>query len=484
MESDESNQEWDTNLFLVSLIMSSMFLYNTKNALTAEAFKKLAAVTSFSQKVSFKSNATSKNNSKILKDEFCPTFTWIIRDFSLISLITPREKLEKFLRPEEFIENPDMNFSQNEKKKHELMSKNLIRDNMKSAFKTLDCFYFPVPVTDGTNNMSYETALANLHKLPINVLREPFQKALNGFKKHIEETFEFKKINQTEMTGPVFVEFLKQIVHNINNNEQICLMDALDASHKIVANEILIKAKENYENEMEDLISNNTMPLIWDDFDEEEDAIFIQCEDLIKSSNLNTAILNETLTNFKEYIRNSQDSKRKGTLIYYNEINRNEIEKKNGKTFKMLWNNKFNEKLNNPIQYYATKLELQNEIDQLKADIEVQMVQCDDFNQLWLSNLSNLKVESILNDIDIANKKKLDELEKKRQEEEKEKKRQQDLDNRYKEAQIKKLEEEIRRNEQEKENQIIRQAAARINCGIIFILYLIGNIYFFILINI
>jgi hypothetical protein len=35
----------------------------------------------------------------------------------------------------------------------------------------------------------------------------------------------------------------------------------------------------------------------------------------------------------------------------YNQINRNEIEKKNGKTFKMLWNNKFNEKLNNPIQY-------------------------------------------------------------------------------------------------------------------------------------
>ena len=64
--------------------MSSMFLYNTKNALTAEAFKKLAAVTSFSQKVSFKSNATSTNHSKILKDEFCPTFTWIVRDFSLI----------------------------------------------------------------------------------------------------------------------------------------------------------------------------------------------------------------------------------------------------------------------------------------------------------------------------------------------------------------------------------------------------------------
>ncbi len=75
-----------------------MFIYNTKNALTSDALKKLSAVASFSQKVKLNSKHKSSNRDKTdIRNSFCPTFTWIVRDFSLKTTMTAREKLERFL---------------------------------------------------------------------------------------------------------------------------------------------------------------------------------------------------------------------------------------------------------------------------------------------------------------------------------------------------------------------------------------------------
>ena len=66
--------------------MSSMFLYNTKNALNSDAFKKLGVISTLSDKI--KSNASDQNQANV-HEEDNPDFIWVVRDFALSKTMTP-----------------------------------------------------------------------------------------------------------------------------------------------------------------------------------------------------------------------------------------------------------------------------------------------------------------------------------------------------------------------------------------------------------
>ena len=90
-----SCNEWDTKLFLLALLMSSMLMYNSKSAMDSETIKKLAIVTSIGDKIKSKRcNKYSQLNS-IFKAS-CD-FVWIVRDFALAQTESANSKLLKFL---------------------------------------------------------------------------------------------------------------------------------------------------------------------------------------------------------------------------------------------------------------------------------------------------------------------------------------------------------------------------------------------------
>ena len=99
-----------------------MFCYNTKNALTSDAIKKLSVMSILSEKV--KLNSTDD----IIDRSECPDFLWVVRDYSLKSTLTPIERLNKFLEEEgtENVGNPNVLNS--------ITERNKIRNRLKSAF--------------------------------------------------------------------------------------------------------------------------------------------------------------------------------------------------------------------------------------------------------------------------------------------------------------------------------------------------------------
>ena len=117
-------------------------------------------------------------NRTSFRNEFGPTFTWVVRDFSLTTSMTPAEKLNKFLNPEDFKESDSLSLKQNEKLKLDIKYRNQIRENVLDTFKTISCFYLPVPVIDGIDGLSFEEALASLNELPFDKLRPVFEKKL------------------------------------------------------------------------------------------------------------------------------------------------------------------------------------------------------------------------------------------------------------------------------------------------------------------
>ena len=97
LESDECDESWDAKLFLLSLAISSMFIYNTKNALQNDAFNKLSVMTVLSEKIKLRSNSTKAFNTIKLKND-CPDFVWVVRDYSMEQDISPIDRLNRFLK--------------------------------------------------------------------------------------------------------------------------------------------------------------------------------------------------------------------------------------------------------------------------------------------------------------------------------------------------------------------------------------------------
>ena len=100
------------------------------------------------------------------------------------------------------------------------------------------------------------------------------------------------------MNGPVLAEYMKQIVENINKNEQIYLMDTLNSSLKMIASEAFEKAKSGYEIDMNKFLSNGLLAKERTAFDEFEKLAYKNSVELLRQTILNESLLNE---NFKKF---------------------------------------------------------------------------------------------------------------------------------------------------------------------------------------
>ena len=380
-----------------------MFIYNTKNALTSEALKKLSAIASFSQKVKLNSKHKSSNRDKTdIRNSFCPTFTWIVRDFSLKTTMTAREKLERFLEHEVYIEDSSLSVKENEKRKANIKIRNEVREQLADAFKSLYCFYMPVPVADGIDGLSFEEALERLHLLPASKLRPQFENAFNKVVEHLQNSFELKMINNNKMNGPILVEYMKNIVESINKNEQIFLMDTLNSSLKFIASESLKKAEHEYELEMNEYTLSGAEAKKWEDFYTFEKLAYNNGIELLNEEIFSEELLNETKKNFVTTIRTSD---RPGAFKYYVQLNKIANAKQNKEIISNEWNERIADRVERAIEEFENSNELSEEISKVKSDIEKELPNCDDFEELWQSFLVEIKISKVLNDIDTSNRK-------------------------------------------------------------------------------
>ena len=253
MESERNSfGEMDTKLFLLALLMSSMLIYNSKSALSSESLKKLAVAATIGDKIKTDNGKNIHITTKPNTD-----FVWVVRDFALIENDTPTNKLHKLLNPEEFIANKRFNTETNEKIRNEIIFKNKIKDAINNTFDQKECFYVPVPVSDGTNRLTYEEALQRLDELPYECLRSEFRKQIDKIKSYIMENIQIKQVNDSCMNGPLFCEYLKQIVSSINKENVIFLNETINTCLKTISKEAVFEAIKFYSAEMNRLMEKD-----------------------------------------------------------------------------------------------------------------------------------------------------------------------------------------------------------------------------------
>ena len=233
---DLSTKTYDSKIFALIVLISSLFIYNTNGNIDEKSISDLALAAHLSNTVAI--NAIEDKD--IIINELAPKFIWVLRDFVLDKIdpetgeeISSNEYLELCLR-NKTTTNINKNFMEN----------NLIRENIIKYFKDRECITLPRPVDQ-------ERDLHKLNEIPFNGLKPNFREEFLNLKRKIYENSKIKKIGNKRVNGPILVGLLKSFITALNSKIIPNINTAMD---NIIINEIeksydtCIKLwKENFE---------------------------------------------------------------------------------------------------------------------------------------------------------------------------------------------------------------------------------------------
>ena len=220
---DKSTRTYDSRIFALVVLISSLFLYNTYSNIDENGINELSLAAHLSNSITTNTNI----NKDELLTELSPKFIWIIRDFTLEKVhpetgeeISSKEYLELCLKNKRSANGSNEN--------------NVIRQNIIKFFPERDCVTLVRPVDN-------ENDLKNLTNIPYNSLKPEFKMEFKKLKDKIFKEALPKKLNGKKLTGPALAtlieEFIKVInsgkIPNINNTwDSVIEKDVTDAFYK------------------------------------------------------------------------------------------------------------------------------------------------------------------------------------------------------------------------------------------------------------
>jgi hypothetical protein len=229
----EADSDYDTRIFSLSVLLSSEIIYNSRGSIDETAIGNLAMVTKLSNFIHLGTNETSEKG-------FCklfPSFTWVVRDFSLVLEdedgipITSKEYIDMALEPKDGYDEATL-------------ERNNIRNSITEYFTDIDCHTMVMPVVDESKDPG---------SMSINDLRENFQKSLDRL---IDTTFHshYKTVGGDICTGSTIAGLAKAYVHAISTG---AVPTVATAWHAVSARECDLaanKALEDYTRWIEEAV--------------------------------------------------------------------------------------------------------------------------------------------------------------------------------------------------------------------------------------
>ena len=241
---EDRNESIDMVIFCLSLLLSSLFIYNSMKNIDESAIENLALVLNFAKKIQSKFNEVNDYANNF------PSFLWVLRDFALELIdnqgnkVTTKQYLENALKEENI--NLISNNSYNKGILEEMNKKNDIRKTLKLFFRERDCFTLVRPVYE-------EKKLKIIDQLPVEELRPEFLNQMNILVKKIFDNIRPKSVNGGFMNGPVFLNLVKMYINSLNSDN----LPDINTSWKIVIDSQLKSAFDTsvdyYMNEMDNL---------------------------------------------------------------------------------------------------------------------------------------------------------------------------------------------------------------------------------------
>ena len=215
----------DSKIFLIAVLISSLFIYNSFGAIDENEISNLSFVLNLSKTIKIKSVTLEDNEEELAR--YFPTLLWLLRDFSLKledkngNVITEKQYLENALRELSGLTNS-------------IEEKNRVRNLIRTYFPERDCFVMVRPTED-------EHDLQNLQNLPDNKFRKEFLEESIIFRNKVMKKTKPKRLNGKILTGAMLVEFVQNILDSINSGGIPVIEDSW---RYIMKNECIKSTKE------------------------------------------------------------------------------------------------------------------------------------------------------------------------------------------------------------------------------------------------
>ena len=190
----------DARIFSLALLLSSMFMYNSKGTIDQPAINNLSLVANISKHIQCGKDYLSS---------FLPSFLWVVRDFALDLVdehgqeIDQKDYLEQALRP--VPDAPE--------------EKNRVRASLCNYFKHRDCIVMSRPADD-------ESVLKNLNAQPNDALKAEFMAQAKGLRDKMVVQARPKQACGTALTGKLLVRLATVYCDAINSGAAPAIQDS------------------------------------------------------------------------------------------------------------------------------------------------------------------------------------------------------------------------------------------------------------------
>ena len=198
---EEANH--DSKIFLISVLISSLFIFNSFGTIDENAINSLSFVLNLSKTLKLKNSFMEDNKTEL--SEYFPYFLWLLRDFSL-KLV---DKNGKNITEKEYLENALENLK-GEDDNEIIKEKNKVRTLIRTYFPNRDCFVMVRPVEEEKN-------LQKLQFLPDDELRMEFLEQAKNFRNKIFGEIKPKIFHGHLLSGSMLLELVQSILDSIND---------------------------------------------------------------------------------------------------------------------------------------------------------------------------------------------------------------------------------------------------------------------------
>lgn len=214
---DISTKTYDSKIFALVVLISSLFIYNTVGNIDEKSIGELALAAHLSTAIATNSKLDTEKTIMGL----APKFIWCLRDFTLdkVDPITNEE-----ISSDEYLEM----CLRNKISGKNSVENNLIRENIIKYFKSRECVTLPRPVDK-------EDDLKRLNEIPFDSLKPNFRTEFLELKRKIYYEADAKRVNGIKINGKKLAELLTAFVDAINKGAVPNISTAWDS---IVKNDI------------------------------------------------------------------------------------------------------------------------------------------------------------------------------------------------------------------------------------------------------
>ena len=216
----------DTKIFLIAILISSLFIYNSFGTIDEVALNNLSLILNLSKSLKIRNNSNSLNANDNDEEEmakYFPSLLWILRDFAL--------KLEdnegNVITAKQYLENALM---KQKGSSESIEEKNLVRKMIKTYFLERDCFPMVRPVES-------ESELQKLMTLSDNKIRPEFLRQCEMLRNKIYMKIKPKTFNGQILSGQMLINLLRSIIEAINEGA----IPVIENSWKYITNNECLK---------------------------------------------------------------------------------------------------------------------------------------------------------------------------------------------------------------------------------------------------